>query len=245
MDIRCQNCGKMVPDTAKFCKHCGSDITASPLARVSLGANAVGAKMQFCENCRSQMPADAKFCNKCGKQVGTPVEVAVAPAPPRPRQIPQRQIERPAREPGERSVSSLPIGNKVAGIGGLVALAGCFLPLASGLGSQGSNIIPSAVNEVPQMLVVPLCAVALAVMSWSASAGTIKSKIMLGGGVIGISSPFAVVLILIILGANQIMSGLGPLGGLGGIGVGAFALALGFAAGVVGGFMVLHENTRQ
>ncbi len=46
----CANCGKQIPQKAKFCENCGEQISDSHL----------------CINCKSENPIDAKFCAQCG-----------------------------------------------------------------------------------------------------------------------------------------------------------------------------------
>ena len=123
-----------------------------------------------------------------------------------------------------------------------MALAGCFLPLASGVG-ENTSIVPALTKETAYALLAPLSALALAIMAWSAASAPPESRVMLGGSVIALGSPWAVLWILLILAATKAISALGQWGlGGGGLGVGVFALAAGFVAAVVGGFIVLRES---
>lgn len=53
MNVKCNNCGAMVSDTAKFCQECGSKIE----------------KKQICSNCGAELLEGAKFCVECGMKV--------------------------------------------------------------------------------------------------------------------------------------------------------------------------------
>lgn len=49
--ISCPNCGKNLPNTAKFCLECGSPI------------------IRKCPSCGNELPAGAKFCFECGQKI--------------------------------------------------------------------------------------------------------------------------------------------------------------------------------
>ncbi len=59
MAISCSNCGKELPDAAKFCAGCGSQV-AAPEEK---------AELRFCAKCGVQLLDDAKFCLECGTPV--------------------------------------------------------------------------------------------------------------------------------------------------------------------------------
>lgn len=48
----CKNCGCELPEGAKFCRECGSEV--------------IPEKNQFCSNCGFEMPRGSKFCPECG-----------------------------------------------------------------------------------------------------------------------------------------------------------------------------------
>jgi hypothetical protein len=216
--------------------------------------------MAVCPHCGNAVGERAKFCNKCGEPfAGTGAGCLKPPAPQkelpprdfrraaaeqasvRSRELPPREIARRVREPGAGTIAALAFGSKVAGLGGLVVLAGCFLPLASGV-AENTSIIPALTKETAYALLVPLSALALAAMAWSAASAPPQSRAMLGGSVIALGSPWAVLCILLILAATKAISALGEWGlGGGGVGAGVFALAAGFVAAVVGGFIMLRE----
>jgi len=247
----CERCGYQVGERAKFCKKCGTSAASSevsipgevqgpmpPGPAVEVAAPA--ADSQFCEYCRARVSVGVQFCKRCGRLV-VGNGAAIAGARRRERVLPPRELRRPTGEAGARTVTTLPSGSKVAALGGLVALIGCFLPLASGVG-ENTSIVPALTKETAYALLAPLSAIAVAVMAWSAASGSPQSRVMLGGSVIALGSPWAVLWLLAILAATKAISALGPFGGGGGIGVGVFALAAGFAAAVVGGFIVLRES---
>lgn len=55
MNVKCINCGAIVPHTAKFCQECGSKIE----------------KKQICSNCGAELLDGSKFCVECGTKVET------------------------------------------------------------------------------------------------------------------------------------------------------------------------------
>lgn len=50
---KCPECGKNLPEDAKFCPNCGIKLE----------------KKNFCPECGKQVPPDAKFCPNCGKEL--------------------------------------------------------------------------------------------------------------------------------------------------------------------------------
>jgi hypothetical protein len=127
----------------------------------------------------------------------------------------------------------------VAGIGGLVALAGCFLPLES-VSGQNSALIPGGLRATDYVLIAPICAGAVAIMAWASRYGSVVQGSMLGGGVIAVSSPWTTLFLLAMFAAFRASDIFGVRFG-DGIGIGAIALAAGFAAALLGGFIVLYE----
>lgn len=129
--------------------------------------------METCSKCGKSVSQAAKFCRNCGGALVSQLAAAQPVSPPSPaagqvpRPMPSRDLRRPSERPIGTAVSALPQGAKVAAGGAAVALVGCFLPLVSGVG-ENSSVIPGLVNQVPQALVLPLSAIAVAVMAWSA-----------------------------------------------------------------------------
>jgi len=50
--VKCQECGALAPQDAKFCKECGKPM--------------VKAGSFKCPKCAASIPSDAKFCKECG-----------------------------------------------------------------------------------------------------------------------------------------------------------------------------------
>jgi len=206
-----------------------------------------------CPTCRGDASISAKYCKYCGADlVALPQDLPVsAPVtePPEPRgevrrkphSLPPRELRRPTPEGKASPTRTLSLGSKVAALGGLIGLAGCFLPLlASGVG-ENTSIIPALTRHSAYALLAPLSALAVALMAWAAASGAAESRVMLGGGVIALGSPWVVLWVMAIFAATKVVSELGPFSGGAAVGVGAIALALGFACGVIGGFMILRE----
>jgi Double zinc ribbon len=53
--ISCSNCGKELPDGARFCSECGTMVAVEEEK-----------KPEFCINCFAELSKDAKFCLQCG-----------------------------------------------------------------------------------------------------------------------------------------------------------------------------------
>lgn len=242
----CPSCSKQTSDTAKFCKHCGADVVRERIATApqeppTPAANVCG--------CGALLAANAKFCTGCGASVtdSQPSRQQVwqpAPGPQRrPVERSQRVQSRTQGSPIPESVSSavknLSKGGKIAAAGGGLALIGCFLPLEANAGMEAT--IVRGIGEVGQLVIVPLSAVALTVMALLATVGNATRRANLGGATIAVGSPWAVVLLVVILAANKVISGLGMFAMGASVGVGMLLLAAGFATGVVGGFMILNE----
>jgi len=51
--LYCPNCGAKLPESAKFCMNCGTQILNNK-----------------CSKCGNDLPSDAKFCLNCGEKVG-------------------------------------------------------------------------------------------------------------------------------------------------------------------------------
>ena len=49
--MKCSSCGEELPDGAKFCFMCGTEIN-----------------LNLCCGCGTELPVEAKFCFKCGKK---------------------------------------------------------------------------------------------------------------------------------------------------------------------------------
>ena len=58
----CPNCGNNNVEGAKFCMHCGTNLSELPV----------------CSSCGSILPQGAKFCIKCGSPIAS-VEAVILP----------------------------------------------------------------------------------------------------------------------------------------------------------------------
>lgn len=74
----CHECGKPIPDGAKFCPHCGDVNNACPSCGTDnpMGAltcikcgQSMGVQVE-CPSCGMKVNAEAKFCPNCGKNLG-------------------------------------------------------------------------------------------------------------------------------------------------------------------------------
>ena len=54
--VACKNCGCELPQWAKFCRECGSEVIEEEPVKES----------KFCQNCGFEMPKNSKFCPECG-----------------------------------------------------------------------------------------------------------------------------------------------------------------------------------
>jgi len=135
-------------------------------------------------------------------------------------------------------------GGKLADAGAALALIGCFLPLASAMGEHVTVIRGITEQDGSFLLILPLSAVALAVMA-STGGDSRLNRALLGGGVIALSSPWAVLWLLLLLGDQRLISSLGMFSFGAEIEIGAFALAIGFTVALVGGFVILYQAAKS
>lgn len=57
--MTCKNCGQPVQDGARFCSHCGTEISAEAATR-------------FCAACGAKLDPSEQFCHSCGKKIDVP-----------------------------------------------------------------------------------------------------------------------------------------------------------------------------
>lgn len=69
--MKCPKCGKLIPDSAKFCDGCGA-----PQERT-----------KFCVHCGEKIAIDCVVCPQCGKQVAELKQTAPQSAPVAPPQV--------------------------------------------------------------------------------------------------------------------------------------------------------------
>jgi hypothetical protein len=75
----CPRCNGSVKAGAAFCMHCGSSLGAQALAATTAGSLPIARQ---CTACRAEVPSSSAFCTNCGQnmQTGqTPAPVAAAP----------------------------------------------------------------------------------------------------------------------------------------------------------------------
>ncbi len=78
----CKNCGTQVPDTDRFCTHCGNDLEKQREEMAAL------ASKPTCPHCGAPMNEGDLFCMTCGKKASDPVEA----------QAEEKSVEEPATE---------------------------------------------------------------------------------------------------------------------------------------------------
>lgn len=67
----CKNCGRNLPDEAKFCRECGCEVTPEEPINEK--------ETQFCSKCGSEMPKGTRFCPNCGTPSGIPQPMNFSP----------------------------------------------------------------------------------------------------------------------------------------------------------------------
>ena len=64
--VNCPFCGEKIDEDAKFCPHCGSNLTKVKEEAVE---NQEEKTAKHCLNCGRDLSKEAKFCAKCGQKV--------------------------------------------------------------------------------------------------------------------------------------------------------------------------------
>jgi len=241
MATTCGECNREIDEAAKFCKYCGAAVAVEVLPRVVGEAPeepTIDQVLHYCERCGTALIGPAEFCKRCGTPVPGAARVGA-------RELPPRELRRPTEERAlpRRLPAMVGPGSIVAGIGGALALVGCFVPLATGAG-ENISIIPHMTSETEYALIAPASCAALVVIALLTLAGGREQRVMLGGVVIALSSPWVVLWTLSMLATARVIAGLGPFSGDATIGPGWVALSAGFWAGLVGGFVILWESVR-
>jgi len=251
---RCARCGSLVAGSARFCGRCGLRAGApAPVAppaeppEVSPADEIASAKPRpappiesaepmsvvtaehtvHCEYCGNAIPSDATACPVCGERVS--------------QEASSRWDTRLGPDSGAVAGAVGTRGSWAAVAGAAVVLTGCFLPLVQG---DATAVLPGLARATSYALLVPLSAVAIALLGWMATVGRFQSRALSGAGVIALGSPWTVTCLLAIAGAIRLLDFLGPFSGGANIGVGLVSLAIGFAVAMVGGFIVVNENAR-
>jgi RNase P subunit RPR2 len=70
----CQNCNIEFPDTSRFCKSCGSNLTEITIQAAAIQSDTTtdSSSGLICQNCGMTHRASAVFCKACGKPLATP-----------------------------------------------------------------------------------------------------------------------------------------------------------------------------
>ena len=63
--VNCPFCGDKIDGDAKFCPHCGSNLTEVKKEAVETQEEKA---IKHCQNCGTELPIEAKFCAKCGQK---------------------------------------------------------------------------------------------------------------------------------------------------------------------------------
>jgi hypothetical protein len=254
----CPSCRNETSDTARFCKHCGEPVAQErPAAPAAVLQETPAPSAPVCSKCGVALRPNIKFCADCG----TPVVQSQAPpelvwqqpsvgSQRGPSQVVRRSPNRSTGVsvpvPLSSAMKSLSKGGRFAAAGGAAAFLGCLLPVESRSGME-SAILPAIFKAMQYsqdaaiLLVLPLSAVAIVVLTLCATSGSADRRAMLGGTTIAVGSPWAVVSLLALFAANKLVSTLGGYGLGGGVGIGTILLAVGFTVSVVGSFMILNE----
>lgn len=253
----CPNCNNETSDTARFCKHCGAQVVRERVVTATVSQETPAPPAAFCSGCGAVLSTNAKFCAGCGASIEgsqSPRQQVWQQPAPAPRQRPTGDQRRsPGAGTGlsippsvNSALKSLSKAGKIAAAGGAAAFLGCLLPLESSSGME-SAVLPGIFKAMQYsgdaaiLLVLPLSAIAVVVMTLCAMSGSGDRRAMLGGATIAVSSPWTIVFAIAIFAANKVMSALGPFAGGGGVGVGTLLLAVGFGVALAGGFMILKE----
>jgi predicted amidophosphoribosyltransferase len=79
----CPTCGGTVRTNAAFCMHCGKSLGAQAMAAVSAPVTVAPRPVQrLCPACHQEVPASSAFCTNCGQSI----QVTATPAPAAPSQ---------------------------------------------------------------------------------------------------------------------------------------------------------------
>lgn len=265
MPARCSRCQTPADGRARFCNRCGTTLRTEELARHCEQCSArIAVGASFCNQCghRVGAPVEAVPVEPAAPEpvelvssaveIGPLEEVAVdagedtrSPEWELPgRELPPRRLPRQRAEGEPARAAGWPMGSLIADLGALVALIGCFLPLAQSMG-ESVSLVPSVAEEFSYAYIVPASAIIIALVAWAGTVGSTKSRVSNGGAVIAVSSPWTVLFVLVILGATRALGYLGPLSFGTDIGIGLIALAVGFGMALIGGFMILQNAVEE
>lgn len=66
----CKNCGKELPDDAKFCQYCGKEVIINTTREEIVEKLN---KIRYCPNCKKQTPKSSSICEHCGYDINKPL----------------------------------------------------------------------------------------------------------------------------------------------------------------------------
>jgi len=236
---------------ARFCCACGAALaTQGPRRERPAMPQAAARPVRLpvaegphCPHCRGRIRPAARFCGHCGEALVSPA----ARAAPVSSQVRAAVVGRPVRPPdvvahaqalGQTRATPLDLGANAILVGGALAFVGCLLPLAQA-GGQGLRLVPDVMSRVGGAAFIPLACLVLAGLGLAVSRADDRSRIVMAGVGIGLSSPGAVLTLLFLRAAAWVGSSLNWIGLDARPAGGAALLLLGFVAALTGAFIVL------
>ncbi len=261
----CKHCGatvvnaaRMPPPVAPLPRYSPPPV-ASPQATVAtLVIPAPAAAVPYCEQCQTQNVVGFRFCRQCGAAAGATPTPKPAPIAPTPWQGTPPSTFAPLNFPTIPAPVVAPVAaalvkgsGRIAGIGAALAFLGCILPMMNGIGEYSSifSVVPqvlskNAPEEVLIVLILPLTAIFLAVLAGFAEIDFIGKRVIFGGAVIALASPWVALSLLMLYAVMNTQSAFSYFSRGMGVGPGLFVLAAGFILALVGGFTILHSTSK-
>lgn len=201
-----------------------------------------------CPSCRGSLRAAARFCAHCGRPMAASREqpVAASPLPPRDRSAVCRAGaagEAPIMPPLRRGQRTAPWDSATTAmvVGGLLALLGCFLPLAHA-GGERLRLVPEVVGRAGGAALVPLACLVIVGLGAAVTRVDDRSRAVICGAGIALSSPGIVLTFLFARAAAWVSSGLDAFGVDAKPSGGTALLLIGFLAAMGGAFAVLSRR---
>ena len=242
---QCAYCRCFNRDSARFCRACGRNLLSARkkepqrIRRLPNRRQEVEPmRARACPECSRANRPDATFCRHCGCVLSRPQPRRAPVEEPFIAALPRSVPEPEAPDLAGKGTWALP--SILIGGGGLLALLGSFLPLASGEGESWS-LVPHVTDHVQAALLLPVVGVLLAILAVGIRTAQTPVRSLLAGLAIALASPCAVLLWVFIDLANQASNALGWFAGQAGVGVGSLAMLLGYLTALAGGFLVLKE----
>jgi len=260
----------MVPDGVRFCRYCGTLLRQAAPARLPVGATdhvpsahyqpspvrgdggmvvapdrsdvfppaEPAAPPRTCPQCGMALSAQSRFCRQCGADLTADLlletEVVMQRSSPA-----RRIVLQPPKPAVERR---LPYGSLIAGVGAVVALAACFLPLFGGAG-KNTAIIPALVSPAPLILFIPLAALVIGLLAGAVLWVPRRVRMMFSGAALALASPgvlLALSSFLAMARMTAVLHDLLPAKALE-PGTGLIMLCAGYIIALAGGFVMLSD----